>query len=71
MTIDWTDKSGELRSDEDLLELKKYLTNALVSSRMTADPGLIVLIPTAIDLLEELEMLRRVIRAEAKPDYAR
>lgn len=71
MTIDFVDESGKLRSDEDLQELKAYLTKTMVSSRMGADPELIVLIPTAIDLLEELEMLRRVIRAEAKPDYAR
>ena len=62
MTIDFTDESGKPRSDADLQELKEYLTKTFISARATADPELIVLIPTALDLLEELRGFRDLVK---------
>ena len=62
MTIDIIDESGKPRSDADLQELIEYLTKTMVSSRGTADPGLIVLIPTALDLLSELQGFRELVK---------
>jgi len=70
MTLDVQDKSGTPRSDADLQELVEYLTKAMVSSRETTDPGLVVLIPTALDLLQELQGLRKEIQKKF-PNYGR
>ncbi len=70
MTIEFIDDSGKLRSDADIDELVEYLTKTMVSSRGMADPGLVVLIPTALDVLAELKALRRLIR-EKVPKYGR
>lgn len=62
MTLDFIDDSGKPRSDADLQELVEYLTRTMVSARMTADPELIVLIPTALDLLSELQGFRDLVK---------
>lgn len=70
MTIDVIDESGKPRSDKDIEELREYLTKTMISARATTDPGLVVLIPTALDLIAELQAIRRVIRKK-DPTYGR
>ena len=69
MTIEFIDESGKLRSDADIAELKEYLTKTMIAAGLD-DPELIVLIPTALDLLAELTALRKMIR-EKVPKYGR
>ncbi len=70
MTMEFIDESGKLRSDEDIQEVIDYLTKTMVEIRGTTDPGLVVLIPTVLDVLRELQALRTAIRSKV-PNYGR
>ena len=70
MTIDMTDESGKPRSDADIQEAIELLTKIMVTFPMTADPELVVMIPTMLDLLGELQSIRKVIQQKL-PNYGR
>ena len=70
MGIDIIDESGKPRSDADIQEAIDLLTKIMVTSRMTADPELVVMIPTLLDLLREMQSIRKMIQKKL-PNYGR
>ena len=51
------DKTGQPRSNEDLLEAIKVIRKRMIT--MTTDPELFVMFPTILNALEELLILRK------------
>ena len=70
MGIDIIDESGKPRSDADIQEAIDLLTKIMVTSRMTADPELVVMVPTLLDLLREMQSIRKMIQKKL-PNYGR
>lgn len=62
MTLDFIDESGKPRSEEDLQEGIDVLSKIMVSARSTAPPELIVMIPTLLDCLRELQDFRELVK---------
>jgi len=67
--IKFEDISGSPRSDNDVKEAIQATSSAM--AKFTGDPGLMLLYPTIIESLNELLMLREVIRRAGAPDYAK
>lgn len=70
MTLEVTDKSGQPRSDQDLQEGIDTLTRIMAAPWATAQPELLLVIPTLLDCLRELQALRVEIKKKF-PDYGR
>lgn len=62
MTIDFIDESGQPRSDEDLQEAIDVLKKGMIESRMNLPPEIVVLLPTAIECLVELQGFRELVK---------
>jgi len=65
MGLNFVDESGQPRSDQDLQEAIDTVVKEMVS-RTPGNPQLIVMFPTIIECLQELQGLRRVISEHAE-----
>lgn len=62
MTLNIIDQSGQPRSDEDLQEAIDALKKGMIDRRMVLPPEIVVLLPTAIECLIELQGFRELVK---------